>query len=74
MTSTTTRAATAWKTCARPSTEARLQGIPPFCLTIDRQAAGYLPAVFGARQYALLARPELLPGVLLDWLRQLVSR
>jgi nitric oxide reductase NorD protein len=54
-------------------TEARLQGISPFCLTIDRQAAGYLPAVFGPHHYALLPRPELLPAVLLDWLRRLVA-
>ncbi|HEY8555391.1 MAG TPA: VWA domain-containing protein, partial [Burkholderiales bacterium] len=27
--------------------EAKLQGIFPFCLTIDRQAASYLPGVFG---------------------------
>jgi nitric oxide reductase NorD protein len=54
-------------------TEARLQGISPFCLTIDRQAANYLPAVFGPHQYALLPRPELLPQVLLEWLRRLVS-
>ena len=53
--------------------EAKLQGIYPFCLTIDRQAANYLPAVFGARQYALLHRPELLSSVLLDWIRRLVS-
>jgi len=54
-------------------TEARLQGIFPFCLTIDRQAANYLPAVFGAHQYALLPRPELLPTVLLDWMKRLVA-
>lgn len=54
-------------------TEARLQGISPFCLTIDRQAANYLPAVFGAHSYALLPRAELLPGVLLGWLRKLVA-
>jgi len=53
-------------------TEAKLQGIQPFCLTIDRQAASYLPKVFGPRQYALLQRPELLPAVLLDWLRRLI--
>ncbi len=53
-------------------TEAKLQGISPFCLTIDRQAANYLPAVFGPHHYALLPRPELLPTVLLDWLRRLV--
>lgn len=54
-------------------TEAKLQGISPFCLTIDRQAANYLPAVFGSHQFALLPRPELLPTVLLDWLRRLVA-
>ena len=54
-------------------TEAKLQGISPFCLTIDRQAANYLPKVFGPHQYALLPQPELLPVVLLDWLRRLVS-
>lgn len=54
-------------------TEAKLQGISPFCLTIDRQAANYLPAVFGSHQYALLPKPELLPTVLLDWLRRLVG-
>lgn len=54
-------------------TEARLQGIAPFCLTIDQQAAHYLPYVFGPQQYALLARPALLPAILLDWLRQLVA-
>ena len=53
--------------------EAKLQGISPFCLTIDRQAANYLPAVFGPNHYALLPRPELLPSVLLDWLRRLVA-
>lgn len=54
-------------------TEARLQGITPFCLTIDRQAPSYLPAVFGPHHYALLSRPELLPAVLLDWVRRLVT-
>jgi nitric oxide reductase NorD protein len=54
-------------------TEAKLQGISPFCLTIDRQAASYLPFVFGAGHYALLTRPELLPIALLDWVRRLVA-
>ena len=53
--------------------EAKLQGLSPFCLTIDRQAASYLPAVFGPHQYALLPHPQLLPTVLLDWLRRLVA-
>jgi nitric oxide reductase NorD protein len=53
--------------------EARLQGIFPFCLTIDRHTASYLPAVFGEHQYAVLHRPELLPTALLGWLRRLVQ-
>ena len=53
--------------------EARLQGINCFCLTVDRHAASYLSHVFGARQYALLQKPELLPRVLLDWLRRLIG-
>jgi nitric oxide reductase NorD protein len=54
--------------------EARRGGIAPFCLTVDRHGAGYLARVFGAHHYALLPRPELLPAVLLDWLRKLVAR
>ncbi len=53
--------------------EAQWQGISPFCLTIDRQAANYLPQVFGPQRYALLPRPELLPTVLLDWMRRLLA-
>jgi nitric oxide reductase NorD protein len=52
--------------------EARLQGINPFCLTIDRSAASYLSRVFGAHHYVLLREPERLPGALLAWLRRLV--
>lgn len=55
-------------------TEARLQGIFPFCLTVDLQAPGYLPKVFGPGHYALLATPERLPLVLLDWTRRLLAR
>lgn len=53
-------------------TEAKLQGIQPFCLTVDRQAANYVPGIFGLHQYALLPKPELLPTVLLEWLRRLM--
>ena len=55
-------------------TEARLQGIFPFCLTVDLQAPGYLPKVFGPGHYALLSTPERLPMVLLDWTRRLLAR
>lgn len=54
------------------SVEAKLQGVNLFCLTVDRQAAQYLPAVFGPGQYALLQRPDLLPLALLDWLQRLL--
>jgi nitric oxide reductase NorD protein len=52
--------------------EARLQGINTFCLTVDRQAPGYLPDIFGIHRYALLPRPDLLPTVLLEWMRRLI--
>lgn len=52
--------------------EAKLQGIAPFCLTVDQHAASYLPGVFGAHQYALLAKPANLPAVLLDWMHGLI--
>lgn len=52
--------------------EAKLQGIAPFCLTVDRYAAGYLPSVFGVAQYALFAKPSMLPTALLDWMQRLV--
>ncbi len=54
-------------------TEARLQGVFPFCLTVDRNAATYLAAVFGVHQYALLTKPELLPIVLLEWMKRLIQ-
>ncbi|AOH35464.1 nitric oxide reductase activation protein NorD [Luteimonas sp. JM171] len=54
--------------------EARLQGIFPFCLTVDLQAPGYLPKVFGPDNYAVLPAPERLPMVLLDWTRRLLAR
>lgn len=55
-------------------TEARLQGIFPFCLTVDLQAPAYLPKVFGPDNYAVLPAPERLPMVLLDWTRRLLAR
>lgn len=54
-------------------TEARLQGINCFCLTVDRQAAAYLPGIFGPHQYALLPKPALLPTALLEWMKRLVT-
>lgn len=53
--------------------EAKLQGIFPFCLTIDRHAAGYLPRMFGSHQYALLTEPVRLPEVLVEWMKRLIA-
>jgi len=53
--------------------EARLQGLMPFCLTVDREAPAYLPAVFGPRGFAVLSRPERLATVLVEVLRSLVT-
>jgi nitric oxide reductase NorD protein len=53
--------------------EARLQGLSPFCLTVDREAPIYLPRIFGAGAYAVLRRAERLPLVLVDVVRQLLS-
>ncbi len=52
--------------------ETRQAGLSTYCLTVDRQAAAYLPRVFGTHQYALLQQPERLPVVLLDWMRRLL--
>ncbi len=52
--------------------ECRQQGIFPFCLTIDRCAPEYLAHVFGPGRYALLPNPDLLPMVLLEWMKRLM--
>jgi nitric oxide reductase NorD protein len=52
--------------------EARLQEIVPFCLTVDREAPRYMPAIFG-RGYAVLRRQDLLPGVLVEVVRRLLA-
>lgn len=53
--------------------EARLQGLVPFCLTVDREAPTYLPAIFGPGRFAVLPSPGLLPTVLVDVVRSLVT-
>lgn len=52
--------------------EARVQGIYPFCLTIDRKAAAYLPRVFGPGGHVILHRPEQMPQALTRVVRQLL--
>jgi len=51
--------------------EARLQGLVPFCLTVDREAPDYMPSILGRRGYALLRHQEMLPTVLVEVVRRL---
>jgi nitric oxide reductase NorD protein len=43
---------------------ARRAGLTPFCVTIDDDAADYLPHLFGAGSYVMIRRPEQLPRLL----------
>jgi nitric oxide reductase NorD protein len=52
--------------------EARRRGLVPFCLTVDREAPAYLPAIFGARGFTMLRRQEFLPAVIVDVVRRLL--
>lgn len=53
--------------------EARLQGIHPFCVTVDRHAPDYMPRIFGSGGYSALHKAENLPTVLVEVLRRLVK-
>ncbi|MDN5870148.1 MAG: VWA domain-containing protein [Nitrococcus sp.] len=44
--------------------EARRLGVEPFCVTIDQDAADYLPYIFGQPRYVLLRKPVELPDIL----------
>jgi nitric oxide reductase NorD protein len=52
--------------------EARAEGVHPFCLTVDRQAAADLPRIFGPSGFTLLRQVPALPTALLDAVRRLV--
>ncbi|GJG85260.1 hypothetical protein tb265_04410 [Gemmatimonadetes bacterium T265] len=53
--------------------EARAGGVYPYCLTVDREEAEYLPHIFGAAGHTVLRRPEQLPLALVGAVRQLVG-
>lgn len=53
--------------------EARLQGLHPFCLTVDREAPVYISRIFGPGAYAVLRHARTLPAVLVDVVRRLVK-
>ncbi|MCW5615445.1 MAG: nitric oxide reductase, partial [Rhodocyclaceae bacterium] len=42
--------------------EARNMGLRPFCVTIDKEGAGYLPHLFGPAGYTVIRKPEELPS------------
>ena len=49
--------------------EARLQGIAPFCVTVDRSASHHLAPLFGAGNYTIVRDAPQLAAALLEWLR-----
>jgi nitric oxide reductase NorD protein len=52
--------------------EARQLGIVPFCLTIDRKGASYLPRIFGPAGHVILRQPDQMPMALTRVVRQLL--
>lgn len=52
--------------------EARASGVHPFCLTVDREGAEYLPRIFGPA-HVVLRDPEHLPEALLAVVRGLIG-
>jgi nitric oxide reductase NorD protein len=53
--------------------EARLEGISPFCVTIDEEGADYLPHMYGAANYVVLDDVAKLPLKVTDIYRKLTS-
>lgn len=52
--------------------EARLEGLHPFCVTVDRAAPSYISRIYGPRSYAVLRRATNLPQVLIEVVRRLL--
>ncbi len=53
--------------------EARLDGIHPFCITIDEQGPAYLPHMYGAANYTVVADVARLPAKVSEIYRRLTS-
>ena len=53
--------------------EAKRAGIHPFCITIDREASAYLPHMYGAVNYTVVADVARLPLKLADLYRKLTA-
>lgn len=65
--------ATAVQDLRRAVMEACALGQHPFALTIERQAAAWMPKVFPPGHWALLQQPQRLPLLVLQWLRRLLT-
>lgn len=53
--------------------EARLQGVHPFCITIDEEARDYLPHMYGHANYVVIDDVRKLPYKVSDIYRKLTS-
>jgi nitric oxide reductase NorD protein len=53
--------------------EAKRSGIHPFCITIDREASDYLPHMYGAVNYTVVADVARLPTRLAELYRRLTA-
>ncbi|WP_456418055.1 nitric oxide reductase activation protein NorD [Thiolapillus sp.] len=53
--------------------EARMAGIHPFCITIDREGADYLPHMYGKANYVVLDEVAKLPLKVSDIYRRITS-
>jgi len=53
--------------------EARARDVFPFCLTVDREGADYLPHIFGVSGHTILRHADQLPLALLAVVRQLLA-
>src|SRR3954469_3351219 len=53
--------------------EARARDVFPFCLTVDHEESEYLKRIFGPAGYSILPRPDQLPRVLIDVVRNLLG-
>ena len=53
--------------------ETRFQGIHPYCITIDAEAADYLPYMYGRANFSIVDRVEKLPFQVSDVYRRITS-
>lgn len=60
--------------CRQAIMEARQQGIKPFCITIDQDAAAYLPYIFGSSGFTVIMKPSQLPVRLPQLYHQLTAQ